>query len=151
MALSSTKTERNVCISQRQKASGCCYISPRDDISHQALSRLPVSNHVSLGSCTVHIGQEGQSACSATSRRHTGLLQIALLTKPTMKESCMSQKTPFQVLPAILCKTKTVSPEKKKDIKADYAQLPAGPASGQFPKCLSPAICEIITPKNRPP
>ena len=41
--------------------------------------------------------------------------------------------------------------KKKKDIKVDYAQLPAGPASGQSPKYLSPSICEIITPKNSPP
>ena len=113
------ETERNVCISQRQKVSGCCYISPRDDISHQALSRLPVSNHVSLGSCTVCIGQEGQSPCSAPFQRHTGLLQIALLTKPTMKESYLSQnslelKLPSRSFPRFYAKQRTVSPEKKK-------------------------------------
>jgi len=31
-------------------------------------------------------------------------------------------------------------PKKKMDIKVDYAQLPAGPASGQSPEFLAPAI-----------
>ena len=31
-------------------------------------------------------------------------------------------------------------PKKKMDIKADYAQLPAGPASGLSPEFLAPAI-----------
>ena len=30
--------------------------------------------------------------------------------------------------------------EKKMDVKVDYAQLPAGPASGQSPKLLAPAV-----------
>lgn len=77
------KAERNVCIIQRQKARSCCYISPREDISHQALIRLPVADHVFLGSWTVRIGHEGQSLSSAPLQRHTALLQIALLAKPT--------------------------------------------------------------------
>ena len=32
------------------------------------------------------------------------------------------------------------SKEKKMDIKIDYAQLPAGPASGQSPEFLAPAV-----------
>ena len=39
-------------------------------------------------------------------------------------------------------------PKKKMDIKVDYAQLPASPASGQSPEFLAPAIWEITTPKN---
>ena len=35
---------------------------------------------------------------------------------------------------------KELSPEEKVDIKVDYAQLPAGPDSGQSPKFLAPAI-----------
>ena len=31
-------------------------------------------------------------------------------------------------------------PKKKMDIKADYTQLPPGPASGQSPEFLAPAI-----------
>ena len=31
-------------------------------------------------------------------------------------------------------------PKKKMDIKIDYAQLPAGPASGWSPEFLAPAI-----------
>ena len=50
-------------------------------------------------------------------------------------------KTPVQVLPTILCKTKNSHTGRKKmDFKVDYAQLPAGPASGQSPKFLAPAV-----------
>ena len=50
-------------------------------------------------------------------------------------------KTPLQVLPTILCKTKnSLTEEKKKDIKVDYTQLPARPASGQSPEFLAPAV-----------
>ena len=48
-------------------------------------------------------------------------------------------------------KQRTLSPEgkkKKKDIKVDYAQLPASPASGQSPEFLAPAVKEITTPNN---
>ena len=38
--------------------------------------------------------------------------------------------------------------KKKKDIKVDYAQLPASPASGQSPEFLAPAVKEITTPNN---
>ena len=31
-------------------------------------------------------------------------------------------------------------PKEKMDIKADYAQLPAGPASGRSPEFLAPAV-----------
>ena len=39
-------------------------------------------------------------------------------------------------------------PKKKMDIKVDYAQLPAGPASGLSPKFLAQAVYEITTPYN---
>ena len=36
---------------------------------------------------------------------------------------------------------KELSNQKEKmDVKVDYAQLPAGPASGQSPKLLAPAL-----------
>ena len=34
------------------------------------------------------------------------------------------------------------------DIEVDYAQLPAGPASGLSPKFLAQAVYEITTPYN---
>ena len=34
------------------------------------------------------------------------------------------------------------------DIKVDYAQLPAGPASGRSPEFLAPAVLEITPPNN---
>ena len=99
LTLSSMKAERNLGIIQRQKARSCCYISPRDDISHQALSRLPVANHVFLGSCTVHIGQESQSLSSAPFQRHTALLKIALLAKPTNRVAGTCQRHKIYSLP----------------------------------------------------
>ena len=50
-------------------------------------------------------------------------------------------KTPLQVLLTILCKTKnSLTRRKNMDIKVDYAQLPAGPASGLSPKFLAQAV-----------
>ena len=34
------------------------------------------------------------------------------------------------------------------DIKVDYAQLPAGPASGRSPEFLAPTVLEITPPNN---
>ena len=40
-------------------------------------------------------------------------------------------KTPLPVLPPFYAKQRTLSPEgEKTDVKVDYTQLPAGPASG---------------------
>ena len=39
-------------------------------------------------------------------------------------------------------------PKKKMDIKVDYAQLAASPASGWSPEFLAPAIWDITTPNN---
>ena len=48
-----------------------------------------------------------------------------------MKESYMAQNSLELKLPTILCKTKNSHTQRKKmDIKIDYAQLSAGPASG---------------------
>ena len=39
-------------------------------------------------------------------------------------------------------------PKKQMDIKVDYAQLPASPASGRSPEFLAPAFYEISNPNN---
>ena len=39
-------------------------------------------------------------------------------------------------------------PKKKMDIKVDYAQLPASPASGGSPEFLAPTVWEITTLNN---
>ena len=64
-----------------------------------------------------------------------------------MKESYMAQnslelKLPSRSSPPFYAKQRTLSPEggTKMDFKVDYAQLPAGPASGQSPKFLAPAV-----------
>ena len=64
-----------------------------------------------------------------------------------MKESYMAQnslelKLPSTSSPPFYAKQRTLSPEgkKKMDIKIDYAQLSAGPASGWSPKFRAPAI-----------
>ena len=47
----------------------------RPGILHQTVSRLPVANHVFLGSWIVDICQEGHSLRSAPHRRHTAHLR----------------------------------------------------------------------------
>ena len=49
--------------------------APETSILHQTVSRLPVANHVFLGSWTVDICQEGRSLRSAPQRRHTAHLR----------------------------------------------------------------------------
>ena len=53
----------------------------------------------------------------------------------------MAQNSLELKLPTILCKTENFHPkEKKMDIKVDYTQLPASPASGRSPEFLVSAI-----------
>ena len=47
--------------SQSQKARGCPNLGPRDGIFQQTVNRLPVANHIFLGSWMVDICQEGHS------------------------------------------------------------------------------------------
>ena len=54
-----------------QNARGRCNLGPRDSIFHQPVSRLPVANHIFLGSWTVHIHQEGHSLISSPEESHT--------------------------------------------------------------------------------
>ena len=73
------------------------------------------------------------------------------LNMSSLKESYMAQnslelKPPSRSSPPFYAKQRTLSlslsfcSKEKVDIKVDYTQLPAGPASGLSPKCLAP--CE---------
>ena len=111
MALSSTEAERNVCTRQRQKARGCSYISPRDHISHQALSRLPAVNHIFLHSYTVHIGQGASKHEFSTPPEPQGILANCPIGKANNEgnfhgSKLTGVKNTLQVFPNILCKTK---------------------------------------------
>ena len=55
---SSPEAEKRARDSQSLKARGCCNLSPGNHIFHQTVSRLPVANHVFLGSCMVDICQQ---------------------------------------------------------------------------------------------
>ena len=58
-----------------------------------------------------------------------------------MAQNSLELKLPSGSSPPFYAKQRTLSPEGKKiDIKVDYAQLPAGPASGLSPKFLAPAV-----------
>jgi len=62
-----------------------------------------------------------------------------------MKESYTAQnslelKLPSKSSPSFYAKQRTLSPKEKMDIKVDYTQLPAGPASGRSPEFLAPAV-----------
>ena len=56
--------------SQSWKEKACCNLCPRGCIFHQTVSRLPVANHVFLGSWTVDIYQECHRLRSAPQRRY---------------------------------------------------------------------------------
>ena len=67
------EAERQGGDSQSWRAGG--NLGPRDSIFQQNVSRLPVANHVFLGSWTVDICQEGRSLRSVPQRRHTAHLR----------------------------------------------------------------------------
>lgn len=66
----SLEAERQMHNSQRLKARGHCKLSHRVETPCQAVSRLPVTNYISLGSWMVYIGQECHSLRQASLRRH---------------------------------------------------------------------------------
>ena len=83
------EAERQVGDSQNWKAKG--NLSPRDGILHQTVSRLPVANHIFLGSWMVDICQEGRSLRSAFHRRHTAHLRWCSCSAPR-KQSGQEQE-----------------------------------------------------------
>ena len=76
------EAEMQACYSQNLKARGCCSLSPRDCIFHQNVRRLPVANHVFLGSWTIDICQECHSLRSVPQRRHTAHLELCSYSTP---------------------------------------------------------------------
>ena len=83
MDLSSLEAERSV-LTARRRWEEALVSGPRDDISHQALSRLTVTNHEFLSSCAIHIRQEDHCLRSIALRRHTAhLWQFPLTHKQT--------------------------------------------------------------------
>ena len=66
-----TEAERQTARARRQGAIS----ASETGILHQTVSRLPVANHVFLGSWTVDICQEGHSLRSAPQRRHMAHLR----------------------------------------------------------------------------
>ena len=69
-----------------------------------------------------------------------GISQAKVLKKSCMAQGNLELKFPSRSSPPFYAKQRTLSPEGKMDIKVDYAQLLAGPASGQSPKFLAPAV-----------
>ena len=60
-----------------------------------------------------------------------------LLKESYMAQNSLEFKLPSRSSPPFYVKQRILSPgRKKRDINFDYAQLPAGPASGRSPKCL---------------
>ena len=62
------------------------------------------------------------------------------MTKSYLAQISLELKFPSRSSPPFYAKQRTLSPREKMDIKVDYAQLPAGPASGRSPKFLAPAV-----------
>ena len=65
-----------------EEPEGDGHLNPRDDILHQTVSRLPVTNQVFLGSWMVDIHQEGHSQRSGPHRRHMAHLRQRSCTAP---------------------------------------------------------------------
>ena len=69
------------------------------------------------------------------------LILILALKESSVAQNSLELKLPSRFSPPFYAKQRILSPEKKKmDIKIDYAQLPAGPASGPSPELLAPAV-----------
>ena len=79
------EAERQACDSQSLKEGAIS--APETGILHQTVSRLPVANHIFLGSWMVNICQEGHSLRSAPQRRHTAHLRQCSRCAPR-KPSC---------------------------------------------------------------
>ena len=64
------------------------------------------------------------------------------MKKSYMDQNSLELKLPLGSSPPFYAKQRTLSLEgkKKKDIKVDYAQLPADSASGRSPEFLAPAV-----------
>ena len=67
------EAERQTGDRKSQKVRG--NLGPKEGIFHQTVSRLPVANHVFVGSWTVDICQEGRSLRSVPQRRPTAHLR----------------------------------------------------------------------------
>ena len=58
-----------------------------------------------------------------------------------MAQNSVELKLSSRSSPPFYAKQRTLSPEGRKiDIKVDYAQFPAGPASGLSPEFFAPAV-----------
>ena len=103
------EAERQACNSQSPKARG--HLSPRDSILHQTVSRLPVANHIFLGSWMVDICQEGHSLRSASKRRHMAQLKHALAVHPGNQGARTREEIKMNSPHGIVHSLKTWSPE----------------------------------------
>ena len=78
-----SQRQRGRRVTARARRQGAAALSaPESGIFHQTVSRLPVANHVFLGSWTVAISQEGHSLRSTPQRRHTAHLRWCLHGTP---------------------------------------------------------------------
>ena len=101
------EAERKASSSQSWKARG--NLGTRDGILHQAVSRLPVANHVFLGYWLADICQEGCSRRSALQRRHTAHLRRYSCDAPRSGQDRGGDKTHSPAGTA--CSPSTWSPE----------------------------------------
>ena len=76
-----SQRQRGRCVTARARRQGAI-LAPETGILHQTVSRLPVANHIFLGSWTVAISQEGHSLRSTPQRRHTAHLRRCLHGTP---------------------------------------------------------------------
>ena len=84
--------QRDRCATARARRQRAAPITaPETGIFHQTVSRLPVANHVFLGSWMVDICQEGHCLRSASQRRHTAHLRWCSRGTPENQAAAMGK------------------------------------------------------------
>ena len=103
------KAERQACNSQSWKTRAIS--SPETGILNPTVSRLPVDNHVFLGSWVVDNSQEGPNLRSAPQRRHTARLRRCSCLAPGKPSGWDQEVIKTHGPPGTVCLSSTWSSE----------------------------------------
>ena len=131
----SPDAEREACNSQSQKARGCFNLGPRVHIFHQTVSRVPVANHIFLGSWMADICQKCHSLISSQGR-HRANLDSALAAQPGNRAARTREVSKMHGPPETVSSPSTGHPNK--------THSPSGSVplwSPQEPKQLRHGMC----------
>ena len=115
---------------QQPELEGKGQSGPRDSIFHQNVSRLPVANHIFLGSWMVDICQEGHSPRSAPQRKHTAHLRWCSRGAPRKPSSQDWGGDKMHHTPGTVCSPSTWSPKLLRP--------------GKGTKCMPNQVCAFV-------